>query len=98
MGLAGSLLEAHAAVSSSISVAMKRLVRMRLLFLPQRRGEPLDEASWHIGFDDHFPVGRDVADHPRHTIHPSDLLAIEVLAAVERDGDSSRVESESRGD
>src|SRR4029079_2532242 len=76
---------------------MARLVCMRLLLLPHRGGEPLDEAPWHIGFDDDFAVGRDVAETTRDTIHTRALLAIEILAAIEGDRDSSRVESEPRG-
>ena len=65
-------------------VATTRLVRMRLLLLLARRGEPLDEAPRHISFDHDFPVRRHVAEHAGDTIHPRDLLAIEILAAVER--------------
>src|SRR5262245_17397357 len=60
--------------------------------------QSFNEPTGNISLDDDLAVCGHVADDTRHTIQPSNLLAIELLAAVKRDRDTSGVERQSRRD
>src|SRR5687768_5643702 len=78
----GTARAAHAAIITASPTA-SALIRNTLL-LWRRRGQPFDESSGHVGFDDDLAVRGDVAHDARHAVQPRDLLAIEIGSTVER--------------
>src|SRR5690349_8534784 len=57
----------------------------------------LDESARNVRLDDDSSVGGDVADDARDAIQTANLLPVELLAAVERNRHTPRVERQTRG-
>src|SRR6185503_19646330 len=87
----GTARAAHAAIITASPTA-SALIRINTILLRRRGGQPFDESSGHIRFDDDLAVRGDVADDTRHAVQPRDLLAIEVGATVERNRNAPGVE------
>src|SRR5688572_29410730 len=96
VGSAGGAFAAHAdTIPASAAATMIRLARI-IRFLGAGRRQSLDEAARHVGLDHDASVGGDVADDAGDPVQARDLLAVELLLAVEGDRNPARVECEAR--
>src|SRR5262245_10149087 len=93
----GTVRVAHPAASTSSPTATASLVSHRIARLFRcRSGQPFDETPPDVCFDHDAAVGRDMADHAGHPVQPHNLLAVEILAAVEGNRNPSRVQRKAR--